>query len=319
MTENQKYALHLDMLRQYNKMTVQEFCSDIVDERTYRRYKTGEKTISYTKIAAFCERLRMNTADFFYSAKYDDALEHKKIYQLYEYMRARNFDAYKKELAHIDLDYIFDLQNRRLYDMTVAFASYEMKDKRLDEIFNMVCDIANYPKCLSFRTFDAISISALVKIAEIEIKKNKEDALKLLMEILSDPSMLMATAENHRTIPVIYSDVSIFLLRLHRFKAANYIAGNGIKYALNHHDYLSISHLYYAKSYALLMLNDRENAEINAVRCLTSAVGRESDYQIELFYRVLKKDFQEDPYTFIDKHLKTMIEEASERQQKIPK
>lgn len=310
MTESQKYAVHLDILRQQNKMTVEQFCSDIVDERTFRRYKTGEKTISYTKIAAFCDRLKIHPSDFFYSAKTNDQNEYKRINHLYTLMRRRDFEGFKKEVHTVDKEYIFDIQNRRFFDLTLAYVAFELKEKSLDELYITFSELADYPKCLTHQSFDFVSIGALLKIAEIEIKQKKESALNLLMDILSNSDMIFASYINLKVIPTLYADVCIFLLRLHRFKAANYVAQNGINYALRNSDYTVLSYLYYTKAYALLMLNDLENAELNAARCLASIISKQADEEIELFYRVLKKDFKVDPYTFVTKFFPDLLNQT---------
>lgn len=319
MTPSQKYALQLDNLRRKYKYTVDNFCSGIVDPRTFRRYKTGEKNITFTKITAFCEKLKISTTDFFYTSKSEDEIEHQKIDELASYSATRDYQKAKDGALKLNREYIFDVQNRRLYDLVITRAYYRLNEKSNKEILKELSIIADYPRCIEHKAFDFVTISALVLIAEIEIKQQKEDALHLLMEILVDYKMIYTSNSNYGIIPIIYEDVCIFLLRLHRYKAANYIADNGIKYLLKIRVSNGLAHLYYTKAYALLMLDNIEQAEINAVRCLATTTATQNDMYTELFYRVLKKDFKKDPHTFIEKHLKPLIDDAVVRQQKIPK
>ena len=307
MNQSQKYALHLDLLRRKNKFTVEQFCSAIVDPRTFRRYKTGEKNLSYAKISAFCERLRISTSDFYFSAKADDKIERKRINDIYHLLVKKDYDSFNKIVATTDKDHIFDIQNRRFFDLCVTIASLDTKTKSTETILASLYEIANYPACIDFTAFDFVSISAIIRIAEIEIKDNKEDAMNLLINILTDNDMIYTSSENIMILPTIYADVCILLLRLKRFKAANYIAENGIHYLLRIRSNNGLSHLYYTKAYANLMLDNVDEAELNAVRCLLTATSKQSNYEIELFYRVLKKDFKTDPYQFIEKHLKTLL------------
>ncbi len=319
MTQSQKYAIQLDNLRRKHNYTVDHFCSDIVDSRTFRRYKTGEKTLSHTKIAQFCERLKISTADFYFASKNDDEIETRKILSIYRLLTERNYKQLFKEASKIDRDYIFEIQNRRLYDFTIAKAKYDQNLITLEEAYDVFTSVADYPTCIDYKMFDFVSISALVIISEFEVKVHKESALQLLMDILVTPKMIYASEVNSNIIPIIYLDVCLYLLRLHRFKAANYMADSGIKFVLPRRVSTGLAFFYYTKAYALLMLDDIKNAEINAVRCLMTTMGEQRDEDIERFYRILKKDFNKDPYQFIEHHLKSLFDETIERQQKIPK
>ena len=74
----QNYAYHLDNLRRKYNITVDEFCDGICNSRLYRRYLSGERTLTHLKIISFCERLGISPSDFYYSASERDRYELKK-------------------------------------------------------------------------------------------------------------------------------------------------------------------------------------------------------------------------------------------------
>lgn len=302
MNQTKKFAIHLDNLRRKSKITVNDLCDNIVDPRTYRRYLTGERTLTHLKVIDFCEKLGISTTDFYYSASEYDKYEFKIINDIYHLIEIRDFDKFVIQAKEINRDRIIEKQNRRFYDFCNIKVDFVLHKKTDDEVIRELSRISDYPNCIGKKAFDFVDLVALQVIAEIEINHNKEDALNLITNILHDTELIYTTSKVTDIIPSIYANLSIFLLRLNKFEESNSLATKGLEYSLRFSNISGLAYLYYCKSYSLLRLGDIVEAEIYGIKCVMAAIVKNDRYEIELFDRVLTSDFKYNPFKLISKY-----------------
>jgi hypothetical protein len=302
MKQSQKYAIHLDNLRQNQNITVEEFCFDIVDPRTFRRYKTGEKTLTHLKVIEFCKKLKISPTDFYFSARESDNYDFQQVNSLYLLASARSYEEFKIKSSKINKKDIDDIQVHRYLDFCHCKVDYELGKSNEEETINKLKEIVDFPDCLKYNAFDFVSLVCIQLIAEIEVKFKKEDALNKLIDLLKNPNLIYTSSETNTILPSIYSNVSILLLRLKKFDIALKISHKGIEYSIKHSNFNGLAHLYYAFSNASLNLGKRPEAELNAILCLTTALSKKNFYEIEMFTRVLTNELGIDPIALFDKY-----------------
>ncbi|AUD65609.1 hypothetical protein BK011_07845 [Tenericutes bacterium MZ-XQ] len=301
MKESQKYAIHLDNLRIKNKLTIDDFCEDIVDIRTFHRYKSGQRSLKHPKISAFCKKLKISTVDFYYSASKQDVYEFQRINNLYSLIINRNYQLFYEQSSTLKLNSIVEEQNKRFLGFCYCKADYETNSTPLQEILLKLYKLCNYPNCLAFFAFDFVSLISLQLIAEIEIKTNKVLALNKLINILYDIEVTYTSSETSKILPSIFSNTSLFLLRLHKHKEAKHISSIGIEYSIKHSDFSGLAHLYYVQSYSNLILGNRLDAEKYANLCIITSIAKKNDYEINMFINTIKKDLEMSPIQLYNK------------------
>jgi hypothetical protein len=299
MNQSTKYALHLDDLRRNSKLTVKTLCDNIVDPRNYRRYLTGERTLTHVKIVDFCERLNISSTDFYYSARKTDIYEFQQVNKLYKLIGNRDFNAFNSSVKGIKRDNIIDTQNLRFYDFCILKIEFELNKKTNDQLIRELSNIIDYPSCCEKTAFDFVDLITLQLIAEIESKFGKDTALNKLISILNEPKFIYTSSEANNIIPSIYSNVSLFLLRMNRYQNSKEVALKGIDYSLRYSDISGLAHLYYVLAFSSLKLGNHIDAELNAVKCVMTAVVKNDKYEIDMFTKTLTKDFGVDPFTLI--------------------
>jgi hypothetical protein len=301
MDQSKKYAIHLDDLRRKSKLTVKTLCENIVDPRTYRRYLSGERTLTHLKIVDFCKKLKISPTDFYYSTRKTDIYEFQQINKLYKLIANRDFNEFKNVVIGIKRDRIIDTQNLRYYDFCILKVEFELNKKTNDQLIHELSNIVDYPNCCEKTAFDFVDLITLQLIAEIESKFDKNIALNKLISILDDPKLIYTSSEANNIIPSIYSNVALFLLRMKRYQKSNEVATNGVDYSLRYNDISGLAHLYYVLAYSSLKLGYHIVAEINAVKCIMTAIIKNNKYEIDMFSQTLTKDFGVDPFTLISR------------------
>lgn len=302
MKQSQKYAIHLDNLRQKHHITVEEFCFDIVDPRTFRRYKTGEKTLTHIKIVDFCKKLKISPTDFYFSARENDNYDYQQVNKLYLLASNKKYDDFKLAASKLSLRNIDDIHVERYLHFCHCKVDYELKNRDEKSTVDRLKEIIDYPECLQYNAFDFVSLVSIQLIAEIEVKFNKEQALNKLIDLLINPNMIYTSSETTTILPSIYANVSILLLRLKKFSEALNISQKGIDYSIQYSNFNGLAHLYYAKSNASLHLGKRPMAELNSILCIMTALSKRSLYEVEMFTKVLTQELGTNPMSLFEKY-----------------
>lgn len=289
------YAYHLDNIRIAKKMSVAKLCEDICDPRLYRRYRTGEKTLTHLKIIEFCQKLGISPSDFYYTASESDRYELTKINHLYVAIYNRDQETYQKELETIKKTHLISIHNQRYLELCVIRADYLWGKMTGSQAMKELSSLIDYPNCLPNEVFDFIEISALQLIEEIEVKAGIDKALNRIQEILSREEMFYLSSESRQILPSIYANVSLDLAKLKRYEESKRVAEKGIKYYLNHADLQTLTFMHYVVAYAHLMEGKRPLAETDAIKSLMSAILSDRAFDTAMFKRTLTKDFGFDP------------------------
>lgn len=298
----QKFAFHLDYLRREYNMTEDQFCEGICDTRSYRRYISGERKLPHKKIMEFCDKLGISSSDFFYNSKTIEREELNKIRKLYENIADKDYISFYKNRGLVNQDRILNEQNRKYFSLCNIKADYETH-KTLDQVaVTNMAKLINYPRCINKRIFDFIEMAALSFIASIEIKVEETQALDKLISILSSVEFIYINSESRYILPTIYANASIYLGRLKRFEESLKIADAGIKYCKGVFDLHALSYLRYMRAYCLLVLGQQKESELEAIRCLALAIGKDNKLEMNSFKRVLQKDFKFNPLDLIKKY-----------------
>ena len=303
----QSYAYHLDNLRREYKIKEKDLCFGIVDTRTYRRYLSGDRTLTHIKILAFCERLKISPSDFYYGASQRDRLEISRIRKVYNMILSLDFDSFDREIVLIKKQRLISSQSIRFLDFCICRADYLRKSKNIVDIKLKISEIIDYPNCLNKNAFDFVELGGLLLIAEIEVAKNNFTALTKLSSILSDYNLIYINSESSQILPTIYSNTSLFLARNKMYEKSYSLSGKGIEYSNLYSNNSGLALLYYIKSYSAKMLNNSEEAEINAIKCLMTSITRNDKLKIEMFTKSLIKDFDFNPLFLVKKYNKQLF------------
>lgn len=293
------YAYHLDNIRISKKMSVAKLCEDICDPRLYRRYRTGEKTLTHLKIIEFCEKLGISASDFYYTASENDRYELTKINKLYLCIYNHDFTEYQKQLEAIKKSHIISVHNQRYLSLCTIRADYLLKKATPIQTMDKLSELIDYPNCLNSEVYDFIELSALLNIEEIELKTGETKALLRLMDILNHEELFYLSSESRQIIPSIYANVSLDLAKVKRYPESEAVAAKGIRYYLTHVDTQTLTVMRYIVAYAKLMEGKRSEAEVEGIKCLMNAVVSDRNFDIEQYRKVLTKDFRFDLFDAI--------------------
>ena len=150
-------------------------------------------------------------------------------------------------------------------------------------------------------------------MAQIEIELQIEKAMQLLMRILNDQNIIYLSAENKNILPSIYSNVSIMLGKLKKNQECIKMADKGVEYCTKYSLNKSLSRLYYSRAIAYKNLDFIDKAEFNAALCFSNVLSRNDKKETTYFFKLLSKDFKQDPFRLISKNKECFIQTDSNK------
>lgn len=309
---NNKYAIFLDELRNSYNITEDDFCENICDPRSYRRYLSGERNLTHQKIESFCEKLNISLNDFFYSAVEHDRIEFQKVNHLHQMIAHRDYDLFYKSAKDVNPKYFNNDQNKRFLKFCYLRADYKTNRIHPYEAHNELSALIDYPECLKRTAFDYLDIISLTTIAAIEVDANKRLALNKLLEILSDNSLRYLSSESRYLMPSVYGSVAIFLKNLKEYETAIELCKKGIEYSNIYQVSDTLAYLHYVMGHSLLQMGRKKEAEYHAIKSLMTVFIKDEINHIKLFHSTIVEEFNYDPLDYLKEHKDKLLKKDSD-------
>lgn len=285
------YFLHIDYLRSLNQITITDFCKDICDTRTYRRYKSNERTPSQDILNSFCEKLGLTQDEFYRSYHIGDKYDYNEITKLY--MSIGNGDLQTAEKLIIDLNrrgvksresYRFLKLCNSLFDLKSMNPSYPL-------ILNDLKELINYPKCLEKSMFTFIEIVALNEIGYVKsIYNNDITVIEKLYEVLLKDDMVSLSTNNRYFMGPIYESISIAYGKRGEFLKSYTIALEGIKRMISLKDSRGLHNLYYLASLGMFKDGKKNEAMELAKKCIATCIANNDEKTLEKMSNLFLKE-----------------------------
>lgn len=290
-----QYIYHIDELRRESKYRATDFCDGICSDRQYRRYLSGEQIVTQIKLHLFCEKLGLSPNDFYNSFNRKDREETVSITKIYWKILVGKYLVAEENLIKLRNHKFINIQSKRFYQFCIIRVNQLTNKISKMLAFDQYKELINFPKCLEKNTIDFVDVIAIHRIAQIEYELNDDKALKFLYRILFDRNMLYVSSNTSYVLPTIYNGVTKILVMKELYVEAEKIASIGINYCIEITDFHALCNLYYAKSVVLSKLGRINEALNEGKKCLATAIAKNSEREIELFIRLLKKDFKINP------------------------
>lgn len=290
-----QYIYHIDELRRESKIKVIDFCSGICSDRQYRRYLSGEQIVTQGNLIMFCEKIGLSPNDFYSSFYRKDAQENSKVTKIYNAIEAFNYSEVDILIKKLRNHKFLNKQSNKFYNFCLI--KYNLLTNKITKVvaYDQYSDLVNYPSCLDKNTFDFVDIISIHRIAHLEYESGKDKALQFLYRILFDRKLVYVSSDTSYILPAIYNGVTKILAMKELYVEGLKISSIGIDYCIMITDFHSLSNLYYGKSMMLMKLGRINEALEEAKKCLATAIAKNSEYEIDLFVRLLKKDFKINP------------------------
>lgn len=292
-----KYAQYIDDIRVQKNMTTKELCDGIVNERTFRRYLSGERNISQEKVFLFCQRLEISPTTFFNSFLSQDKNEYTKLHRLYTMLHLKEFDDFEKGFSEISRKHLLSKMHLKLYDYLAVRYLKDTNSISLKEAYKRLSEVIDFPKCINNNVFDFADILTLFSLSNTESKERTlgYKGTTLLKRILLDETIRYLDGDNKLIMYGIYAAVSVAYSEMGNFEECLELSKQGIEYCLRYGNNMNLTSLYYVHGKSLMHFGREEEAKLSLVKCLANTITLQNFGQFEFFTNLLHKNFNLGP------------------------
>lgn len=298
----QKYAQYIDEIRIKKKMTVKVLCDGICNERSYRRYLSGERDVPQDKIFEFCVNLNISPNDFYYSFFIQDRNEYLLLDSMYKAITKRDYETFNKIDKKMRNVKITDHLNNKLYryiKLRYVIDQGKMSDM---EGIEKYAEIINFPNCKDNEVFDYVDIVTLMSLNHLltRAKKPSYEALEVLERLLTDDSILYLAYNSKYLLVTIYASISVAYFRMEDDQKAMKLTTEGINKAITHGFIYPLPNMYFIRSAIYYKDGEKKKSYIEAQKCLSSVIATENPNLYSYYLGLLRERYNEDYQVFFE-------------------
>lgn len=286
-----RYVYHLDDLRRHNKIRVLDFVSDVCSERTYRRYLSGENSISQKNLSLLIKKFNMTDHDFYNSFHRSDTQEYLKVSEVYHHLVSNDLGMAKELILTLSGQKFVSKLACEFLEYCRTYIIYVEESIPDYSVIDMFAKIIDYPNCLKKKTFNFIEIIVINRISSLEVKHGVTRALTFLYDIVTKNELIYLSSNNKFVMPTVYSELTKSLGILKDFEKANTICSKGIEFSIKSHDNYSLPHLYYMKALILFKQHRLLDFQQYLYKCLYTCCSTADTYLFNHFSNLIVSEF----------------------------
>ncbi len=297
------HALHLDFLRKQKRISIGDFCDEVISDRSYRRYISGERQLKQDSLYKFCKKLGITPENFYQSYRSQSNQERKLAFDLYNYLRQKDFDKFRILLTDLEKKELINDKNKQFIDYCYICFEFENKQITHQHAVDKLSTLISYNDIKERIIYDFVEIMTIHQIATIQVDFKMYDALDLMKKILFDSKLIYTSAELIHILPNLYAGVARMNGMKGDLETTRRISQLGIDYSLKHFNNQALANLYYTSALSNYKLGNEKKAMNHAVKCLFTSLSRGRINEYKRFKQVMEKDFGNDMLEQINKYL----------------
>ncbi len=149
--QTSEIVLFFEKLRSLRNITQEDFLHDIISLRQYRRYLSGDSTISYSVLEKLSKRLGFETNFIIAELATEKVKQTIQVNDLYNMVANKQFGRVNQQLTQIDEKHLLSDNDRLLYHHSLIILEF-LKGKASELItINKTKKLFDYEKLLKKR------------------------------------------------------------------------------------------------------------------------------------------------------------------------
>ena len=289
--KSRELCIYLERIRSARNMSQEDFVSDVVSIRQYRRYLNGESDIPYPVMDVLCDKLGIQTITLLKELEAARHEETEKIDSLYNSLFLQAYGEFERISSSIQDDEIIDPENKLFYHHILL--QYQLKNGQItrETFVDKSKELLGYPKFKKKTLYTIIEIHILAFMLDyIDSKKESESIFNKLIEQLNEEKIHLNDSYSHA--------INIALFRLAKFSGVHqklhdviHFCQIGISRNLKISSYYMLDYFYYYAALAYYRLGECSNFETMLFKCFNVLHLEADKGSIEKFTRWINKDF----------------------------
>lgn len=287
--QTSELVLFIEKLRSFRNITQEDFLHDIVSLRQYRRYISGDSTISYSILDKLSRRLGFEANFIITELETEKVNQTAQVNDLYNLVANKQFDRVNELLIKIDEKHLLSENNRLLYKHSTNLLDLLKGNSSELLTINKTKKLFDYDNLLKKRVLSTSELLGLISFFQYDSFKDKNIVAKTLSSFL-DNNITIVSGHNIRVVALALAELSRYFSIIENYKNMFYYSNEGIKYSRKVRSSYILDALYYLSAAALDELGRYDERDEYIFKCLNYLLleGNEKKYA---YYTNLFKEY----------------------------
>ncbi len=286
-----EFGLFIDGLRLERDISREDLCEGVMSLSQYKRYLRGDTSIPNSKLILIADKLKFSIDEVHSLFRRKHDIEKNKVLGLYNLVREQKIeDAYTLARTLGKKPFLSD-HTTQMYDFCMLLIQHSLNMVSDVHVLELYSNLIDYPNCINKMSYNIIEISTLIQIVNLSAKVENFEASNFLYQIITSDNFEFSSAESSDYLPSVYSNLAKILGMQNDYDKVLDITERGINYCNSTFRTISLPHLYFYNSLALLILERKDEALVSAEKCFMLLYINENNERFESFKQIFEKRF----------------------------
>ncbi len=291
--QSREIALFIDKLRMDRNFSQENFLHDIISLRQYRRYLSGDSTLSYVILDKLAKKLGFDAEYIIMELETEKVKQMQIINELYNSVVSKNFHLTKDLLNKIDSKNLISENTILLYKHSINFLNFFNNKSSEIETINKTKHLIGLDKLLSKKALSTSELVILTSLFQFDNYNEKHVVAEKLASYL-DNNITIVSGHNIKVLALALHEISRYFSIALNYEKMYYYANEGIKYSIRIKSYYLLDSFYYFAGAASHELGEYERRNSLFTQCLGVSIMENNDLKINRYSYLLKENFNID-------------------------
>lgn len=304
--QTSEIVLFIEKLRSLRNITQEDFLHDIVSLRQYRRYISGDSTISYSILDKLSKKLGFEANFIITELETEKVNQTIQVNDLYNLVANKQFISVNELLTKIDKKHLLSENNRLLYQHSINLLELLKGNSSELITINKTKKLFDYNNLLKKRVLSTSELLGLISFFQYDSFKEKNIIAKTLSSFL-DNNITIVSGHNIRVVALTLAELSRYFSIIEDYNNMYYYANEGIKYSKKVRSSYILDALYYLSSAALDELGRYDERDDYIFKCLSYLLLEGNETKYAHYSNLFKEYFGVDSKSLIINKLDKLI------------
>ena len=304
--QTSEIVLFIEKLRSLRNITQEDFLHDIVSLRQYRRYISGDSTISYSILEQLAKRLGFEANFIITELESEKINQTTQVNDLYNFVVNKKFDKVNELLTKIDEKHLISNNDKLLYLHSINKLDFLKGNSSELITINKTKKLFDYENLLKKRVLSTSELLGLISFFKYDSFKDKNVIAKVLASFL-DNNITIVSGNNIRVVALTLAELSRYFSIIEDYTNMYYYANEGIKYSKKVRSSYILDALYYLSAAALDELGRYDERDEYIFKCLNYLLLEGNKNKYIHYTNLFKEYFKVDSESLIINKLENFI------------
>ncbi|MFA5692827.1 MAG: hypothetical protein WC907_04345 [Acholeplasmataceae bacterium] len=274
-------------------LSQENFLHDVISLRQYRRYLSGDSTLSYVILDKLAKKLGFDAEYIIMELEIEKIKQSQNVYELYNAVVSKNFNLVKELLNNIDKDNLISENDILLYNHSINIF-YFLKNRYSElETINKTKHLIGLDKLLAKKALSTSELVILTSLFQFDNYNEKHIIAEKLASYL-DNNITIVSGHNIKVLALALHEIARYFSIALNYEKMYYYANEGIKYSIRIKSYYLLDSFYYFAGAASHELGEYERRDSLFTQCLGVSIMEDNNLKINRYHYLLKENFNID-------------------------